>query len=81
MNAVTPSTWTMDQNEFQTALFGRPVLFKCKICERVNVPDPAKAVGEVWEKAHIFLDTHNVRLEHLWWFHTICDLCQHSQRS
>lgn len=81
MNALTQSRWPMDQNKFRIDFHGRPVFFMCKTCQRVNVPSPTEVALDVWEEASIVCDRYEVTPEQPWWFHTVCDLCQHWGRS
>ena len=76
MYTPTQSEWTMDQKEFEIALYGRRVFFQCKACKRVNAPAHSADTLSVWEEAAVALNRHKVTSEHPWWFHTLCNVCQ-----
>ena len=71
----------MNRNEFLVALFGRPVWFHCKRCERVKVAETGEASKETWQEEAVAMGRYKVSPEDLWWFDTICDPCQIRQRS
>lgn len=71
----------MDRNEFLTSLFGRPVWFHCKRCERVKVAETEDASQDTWQEEAVALERCHVTPEDLWWFDTVCDPCQIRQKS
>jgi len=71
----------MNRNEFLVALFGRPVWFHCKRCERVKVAETGEASKETWQEEAVAMGRYKVSPEDLWWFDTICEPCQIRQRS
>ncbi len=56
--------------------FGRPVVFHCKLCERVKIAGPNGASQEAWQKESVALQAHGIGPDDVWWFHTRCDSCQ-----
>lgn len=70
----------MKQNDFLVALFGRPVWLHCKKCQRVKAAGIEDSSQDGWLEEVEALHQHNVGPEELWWFHTLCDLCQDESR-
>lgn len=66
----------MNRNDFLVALFGRPVWFHCKRCQRVKVVETEDASKETWQDQAEAMGRYGVCPEDLWWFDTVCDPCQ-----
>ncbi|ULA67832.1 MAG: hypothetical protein LZF62_300058 [Nitrospira sp.] len=71
----------MKQNDFLVALFGRPVWFHCKRCNRVQVADTEDEAKETWEEEQTAMSRCQVSAQDMWWFDTVCEPCQIQPRS
>lgn len=56
--------------------FGRPVLFRCRVCDRVKVAGPHGAAQEPWQDESAVLQAQGLSPDGAWWFHTRCESCQ-----
>jgi hypothetical protein len=71
----------MNQSEFLVALFGRPVWFHCRRCERVKVAETEEDSQETWQQETLAMEKHKVSPGDLWWFDAVCNACQIRRRS
>ena len=60
--------------------FGRPVLFRCRLCGRVNIAGLQEDSREPWQEESALLQAQGLGLEGAWWFHTHCESCQPMER-
>ncbi|MCS6288931.1 MAG: hypothetical protein H8K10_08155 [Nitrospira sp.] len=56
--------------------FGRPVLFRCRFCERVRLAGLLETSRSTWQDESTLLRGHEFSREDPWWFHTCCEYCQ-----
>ncbi len=56
--------------------FGRPVLFRCRFCERVRLAGPQEMSRATWQDESEALRSQKFSREDAWWFHTCCEGCQ-----
>lgn len=56
--------------------FGRPVVFHCKLCERVKIAGMDGASQGTWQEESATLQSQELGPDEAWWFHTRCESCQ-----
>ena len=62
--------------EGSPGFFGRPVLFRCRSCERVRLAGLLEVAGAPWQDESAMLQGQEFSREEAWWFHTCCEHCQ-----
>lgn len=56
--------------------FERPIVFRCKFCKWVNFNLTDEASREVWLEEEVAFQQAKLNTDDVWWFHTICDVCE-----
>ena len=56
--------------------FGRPVLFRCRSCERVRLAGLLEMSLATWQDECAMLRGQEFSREDVWWFHICCERCQ-----
>ncbi len=70
----------MSRSDCLIALFGRPVWLRCKLCQRVNPVTAEDASRTHWLEEQAAMDQHDVSPADLWWFQTVCEGCQRTEK-
>ena len=55
--------------------FGRPVLFRCRSCERVRLAGLLEMSLATWQDECAMLRGQEFSREDVWWFHICCERC------
>ena len=70
----------MSRSDCLIALFGRPVWLRCKFCHRVNPVTEVEPSRARWLEEGAAMEQHDVSPADLWWFQTVCEGCQRTQK-